>query len=145
MSKFDHGGRSAEQHPSVLEEHFIEGLAKTLHAPWTMQREAGSVAYSDADHERRYRPDVLLTNEVTGRTVAVEFKSNLSLSMSNLIRFKQIQSAYEEAGTEFLLVVHNNSNAPTSKSQLAEYGIKAIDVRDPAQAAYEIEKHLPNI
>jgi hypothetical protein len=145
MSKYEDKSTSSPGYDSAMEEQIIEGLSRQLKAPWKIRRESADVRLSSSDAVMGYTPDLVLTNEDTGKVVVVELKQNLSLSMPNLIRFQNIQSEYEKSGAEFLLVVHGGeSQNSNSESRLSEYGINAVDVTHAEDAALAIQQHLPD-
>lgn len=131
------------KYASALEKEIGKSLEQTLAPPWSLQYPTESVDVRAGSWAIDYTPDFLITNSATGHALAVEVKSSLSLSLANIIKFRHIQSALKEMGTDFLVVVHNGSpDDPEPNAHLGEYGIHAIGVNRAIDAAHEIEKQL---
>lgn len=131
------------EYASTAEKEIAEFLVKTLAAPWKLQPEVMPMEVPSAGGGLRYVPDFLIVNEATGDSLSVEVKSSRSLSMPNLIKFHDIQTAIEGAGARFLLLVHADSpDAASAKSRLGEFGVRAATVRSAADAAHVIEEQL---
>jgi hypothetical protein len=129
---------------SALEQEIVEAVGRSLKSPWTLQQQTIPLDLSATDVDLHYTPDFVIRNESNGHVLAVEVKSSSSLSMANVIKLQHIQNAFQESGTDFLLVVHNvDAEAKGKNAQLTEYGLNAVDINRPDQAAVEIEKQLP--
>lgn len=93
--------------------------------------------------DMHYTPDFLIRNAATGHALAVEVKSTISLSLPNVLKISDIKAAFEKQGTDFLVVVHGDAHdTPRANARLNEFGINAVGVSRPADAAAEIEKQL---
>jgi hypothetical protein len=128
---------------SAVEKEIGESLKNRLVPPWGLKYPTESVGVSSGSWTMNYAPAFLITNSATGRVLAVEVKSSLSLSLPNILKLQHIQTALKQVGVDFLLVVHGGSfEEPGPNSRLSEYGVHAVDVSGDVDAAGEIKKWL---
>jgi hypothetical protein len=136
-------GATLHHYSSPFEKEIGESLQRTLAAPWRLEYPARSVDVLTGTGQMDYTPDFLIANRSTGRAVAVEVKSNLSLSIPNILKLQDIQAALEKQGTGFFVVVHwVPSDEPLRDERLADYGLDAVSARGALHAVEEIEKRL---
>lgn len=134
---------SPREYASAVEREIAHALERTLTAPWKLQSRIESLEVPSVGSGWRYTPDFVIRNESTGETLSVEVKSSLSLSMPNLIKLHEIQSAVESDGSKFLLLVHANTGDTAKPSSMTgEYGVNAVTVSGASEAAHVIEEHL---
>lgn len=138
MSKFTDQTREAADSGLAFEKETVQALCKHLQAPWTILQDSASAMRLTTGLNLAYQPDVVLLNESTGKSVAVELKRSLALSMPNLLKFKQIQSAYAKSGTDFVLVVYRSDEEKSADRRILEYGINTINASSAEQAAARI-------
>jgi hypothetical protein len=131
------------EYSSAVEKEIGESLEGKINRPWSVKYPGEPLETDTAGLGIHYTPDFVITNEETGQVLAVEVKSYLSLSLPNIIKFQHIQSALEKSGADFFLVVHGDSSESAgADARLGEYGIHAVGVSRPIDAATEIEKQL---
>lgn len=134
-------GSVTRRYLSSFEKEIGETLQKTLPAPWRLEYAAVPLDVLTGTGPMNYTPDFLITNPSTGHSVAIEVKSNLSLSMPNILKLQDIQAALAKNGTDFLIVVQQASDEPRN-DRLDDYGLNAVSVHGISHAAEEIEKKL---
>lgn len=128
---------------SEVEREIAQVLEKTLTAPWRLQGRIQSFEVPSGERGLRYTPDFVIRNESTGESLSVEVKDSISLSMPNLMKLRDIQSAVESDGSKFLLLVCSGvSDAVRPGATLSEYGLNAVTVRGATDAARVIEQRL---
>jgi hypothetical protein len=81
-------GATLHHYSSPFEKEIGESLQRTLAAPWRLEYPARSVDVLTGTGQMDYTPDFLIANRSTGRAVAVEVKSNLSLSIPNILKLQ---------------------------------------------------------
>lgn len=124
------------------EEEIGEILDLQLRSPWSVV-ESSPLDVGSAGPAFSYAPDIMLKNDDTGEVLMVEIKTPNSLSIPNILKLKRIQTAVEDAGTDFLLLFEDDKSAASrTQVRLSEYGVKAVGVSNASDAADQIVKHL---
>jgi hypothetical protein len=128
---------------TAFEQELADTLVLTLPSSWTLQHQAPPLDVQAPDLDFQYTPDMVVRNESTGQSLSVEVKNSVSLSLPNIMKFRRIQSAIEQSGGDFLLVVHGETpGAGGAKRWLSEYGINAVGASRAEEAAGMIAKQL---
>ena len=92
---------------SASERKLAASLERALAVPYLTWRDPGPVrkVMTEEGGSFEYRPDFLIRNEKTGRTLAVELQVQLGLSRPNLIMYKMLSESYRKTGEEFLVLI----------------------------------------
>lgn len=90
-----------------------------------------------------YIPDFFLTNSQTGETVAIEVKGMSSLSLSNAVKLRNIQTAYAQNKIAFMVLVFGESPGKVAADNLfSRQGIRAVGITNGEEAVTAIRKLL---
>lgn len=92
---------------SASERKLAASLERALALPYLTWRDPGPVrrVMTEEGGSFKYRPDFLIRNEDTGRTLAVELQVQRGLSRPNLMMYKMLSESYRKTGEEFLVLI----------------------------------------
>jgi hypothetical protein len=95
------------------------------------------------DEPLRYRPDFVLRDGLSGKTLVIEVKSLGSMSLANLVKLRMIQDFLKSKGVDFVLLVFGVANEEfSSNPHFNMHGVNALGFVDFESITQKIVKRL---